>query len=435
MFEALRWRLTAWYVSAFTVVFVVVGLIVFFWVDHRLSREADAAMREVSDASIAAVNRREMSGGHAESSIGLSDDDVRAVLANASLGRAADVFVLLVNPDGTIAANPAEVPAAGLPDEASIKRAAARGEDWRSDNIQGHDLRVRTVAVYTRSGTIDGFIQTGKSLEQRDRSLRTLAIVIAGGGLAGLVLATAGGLVVAGIAIRPVRRNFQRQREFVADASHELRTPLTVIRTNAEALSATSSDDAMGDIVAESKYMTRLLDDLLLLAGSDQEGLDLATARIDLAKIARGAGRAAAKLAEDAGLIFAESIEGPIAVEADPERCREVLLILLDNAVKYTPRGGTITLRAGHDHNDAVVDVLDTGVGVAPEDIPRLFDRFYRVDKARSRALGGAGLGLSIAREIVDAHRGSLQIRSELGKGTTVTMKLPLARRIAQRWV
>jgi signal transduction histidine kinase len=428
MFEALRWRLTAWYVLAFTVVFVVIGVSVFFWVDRRLSHEVDDAISGVSAQARTAVEQAEATEPSAGSGIGLGADEVRGVLANEALGRSADVFVLLVNPDGSLAANPADVATSGLPDRASIDHARSSGQDWRSASIDGHDVRIHSVPIYNRSGALDGFIQTGKSLEPRDRSLRTLALVMAGGGLIGLLLATAGGLVVAGIAIRPVRRSFERQREFVADASHELRTPLTVIRTNAETLSVVNpSDDAVDDIVQESAYMTRLLDDLLMLAGSDQEGIELSLGRVDLAELARSAARAAAKLAADAGLTFDAIVDGALMVRADAERMREVLLILLDNAVKYTPRGGRVTLSARKERGDAIVGVDDTGVGVRAEEIPRLFDRFYRVDKARSRAQGGAGLGLSIAREIMDAHGGTLQFKSEPGKGSSVTMRLPLA--------
>ena len=110
----------------------------------------------------------------------------------------------------------------------------------------------------------------------------------------------------------------------------------------------------------------------------------------------------------------------------DPERCREVLLILLDNAVKYTPAGGSVRLTARTDRAHARIDVTDTGIGIAPEHAGRVFDRFYRVDKARSRARGGTGLGLSIAREIVDAHGGRLDVETQLHRGTTVTMQLAL---------
>ncbi len=419
MFEALRWRLTAWYVFVFAVVFAAIGLVVFVWANHRFSHDVDSPIRNVSDQVQQQVARYD--------DIVESDDDVRRVLAGASLSGSADVFVLLLGPNGDIATNPGNVPTEGLPDRASVLRAAQEGEDWSGFNVGAQDLRVRTTAVY-RNGRLIGYVQAGKSVEERDASLRTMVIVMAGGGLTGLALATIGGLLVAGVAIRPVKRSFERQREFVADASHELRTPLAVIRVNAEAAATSSGDDeALGDIAAEASYMTRLLDDLLLLAGSDREGIDLQFERADLAEFARSASRAASRLAAASGIQLTVEAGEPVPVDADPARCREVLLILLDNAVKYTPVGGAIALRAFRSGSEAVVTVRDTGIGLAPEDAGRVFDRFFRVDKARSRALGGAGLGLSIAREIVHAHHGTLKLDSEIGRGTTVTMRLPLA--------
>lgn len=424
MFEALRWRLTAWYVLVFVLVFVVIGAVVFLWANRRFSSDVDRAIRRVStEAEARAAEYPRISE---------ADGDVRALLANASLSGSADVFVLLLNPDGSIATNPSGIPLTGLPDATSIQHARQSGHDTGTYNIGGQDLRIRTVQVHGPDGTLTGFVQSGKSVQDREASLRTLAIVMAGGGVAGLLLAAIGGLVVAGIAMRPVKRSYERQREFVADASHELRTPLAVIRVNAEAASVRADTvDAISDIAAEAAYMTRLLDDLLLLAGSDREGIDLHVERIDLAEIAGGAARAAARLAEDRQRRFSSDIAGPLVVDGDPERCREVMLILLDNAVKYTQEGGSITLRAYAADGDAVVAVSDTGIGVAQEDIGRLFDRFYRVDKARSRAVGGAGLGLSIAREIMDAQGGTLKVESQPRVGTTVTMRLALARSTA----
>jgi two-component system sensor histidine kinase CiaH len=424
MFEALRWRLTAWYVLVFCSVFVVVGLVVFVWANRRFSGEVDRAIARVSAESVTQVQRHNQ--------IVDADADVRSVLADASLSGSADVFVLLLNPDGSVATNPSNIPLNGLPDAASVDRARQSGQDSRTYMVGGRDLRISTFTVHRPDGTMIGFVQAGKSVEARDASLRTLAIVMAGGGVTGLVLAAVGGLFVAGIAIRPVKRSYERQREFIADASHELRTPLAVIRVNAEAAAVHADDsEAVHDIAAEATYMTRLLDDLLLLAGSDREGIDLRVEQIDLAAIAEGAGHAAARLAEAGGKRLSTEISGPLIVDGDPERCREVMLILLDNAVKYTAEGGSIRLSAQPVEGDAVVTVSDTGVGVPPDEVDRLFDRFYRVDKARSRAVGGAGLGLSIAREIVDALGGSLKIDSRQGVGTSVTMRLPL--RISRR--
>ncbi|HYM15378.1 MAG TPA: ATP-binding protein [Dehalococcoidia bacterium] len=422
MFEALRWRLTAWYVLVFCTVSVVVGLVVFIWASHRFSSEVDNAIARVNVQVLAAV--------HKHRQIIDADADVRSILARASLGGSADVFVLLLHPDGTVATNPSDIPLAGLPNATSVAAARQDGTNLGTYRASGQDLRVRTTAIRGSDGQLIGFVQAGKSVDSREASLQTLVIVMAGGGITGLILSAVGGLFVAGIAIRPVKRSFERQREFVADASHELRTPLAVIRVNAEAASLGADEaGAVSDIAAEATYMTRLLDDLLLLAGSDRDGIDLRIERLDLAEIARSAGRAADRLAQEARCYLQIDVAGPLLVDGDPERCREVMLILLDNAVKYTPSGGTITLRASSVGGEAVVAVSDTGIGVPPDQISRLFDRFYRVDKARSRAVGGAGLGLSIAREIMDALGGSLSIDSQPGSGTTVTMRLSLALR------
>jgi two-component system, OmpR family, sensor histidine kinase CiaH len=421
MFESLRWRLTAWYVLAFATVFTVVGLVVFGWVRHRLLVDVDNAVRQVSDSVRVAVAE--------EGDPASSEAHVRSLLAKSNLSGSADVFVLLLAPDGAIVADPSDIPTTGLPSKAAVDRARVRGEDWRSLSIDGLPLQLRTVAVYETDGKLIGFVQAGKSVQESDASLRTLAIVMAAGGAAGLVLATAGGLFVAGIAIRPVRRGFERQREFVADASHELRTPLAVIRTNAETIAAARpADEAALDIAAEASYMTRLLDDLLLLARSDHGGINMEPRQVDLAPLMQEVGRVASSIAEQANLSLRTDAAGPLLVEADPERCRELLFILLDNAIKYTPAGGQVTLSAASEGDDAVIRVADTGIGVPPEHVPRLFDRFYRVDKARSRAVGGAGLGLSIAHEIVDAHGGAIAIDSIPGTGTTVTVRMKRVR-------
>lgn len=419
MFEALRWRLTAWYVFVFAVVFAVVGVIVFAWASHRFHHDVDSRIRAVSDQARSAVSPYD--------NIATGDADIRRILADASLSGSADVFVLLLDPRGEIAANPSDVPTDGLPDRASVEAALRNGDDWSGYSVGALDLRVRTTAVY-RNGTLIGFVQAGKSVEDRDASLRTLVIVIVGGGLSGLALATVGGLFVAGIAILPVKRSYNRQREFVADASHELRTPLAVIRVNAEsAAGSPSAAEAMVDIADEAMYMTRLLDDLLLLAGSDREGVDLKLSRVDLSDVVRNTARAASGLATASGVGLTVDAAAELPVDVDAERIRQVVLILLDNALKYSSRGGSIVLRAAQSGDDAVVTVTDTGIGIGPDDVERVFDRFYRVDKARSRAVGGAGLGLSIAREIVDAHHGQLKLESELRRGTTVTLRLPLA--------
>ncbi len=173
--------------------------------------------------------------------------------------------------------------------------------------------------------------------------------------------------------------------------------------------------------------MERLAQDLLTLARSDAGGLELMTAPVEVAAVAAEVVRRTSPLAQSKGLdlrLQAESQEA--TVEADPDRLQQLLLILIDNAIKHTPAGGKVDVRVRRHGQHVQVEVADTGSGIPAEHLPRIFDRFYRADKARARQQGGTGLGLAIAKMLVDAHDGQLQITSTLGVGTQATVSLPL---------
>jgi signal transduction histidine kinase len=168
------------------------------------------------------------------------------------------------------------------------------------------------------------------------------------------------------------------------------------------------------------------VDNLLLIARADSGGAKLHTSDIDLTQAVREACLQAAPLFQAKHIKFESDLpDRPIAVQGDAQALRRLFLILIDNAVKYTPSGGSVTVSACETKNAAVVTVADTGIGIPPEDLPHIFERFYRVDKARSREQGGAGLGLSIGRWIVEAHGGRINIESEASRGTTVHVSLP----------
>ncbi|HEY8503658.1 MAG TPA: heavy metal sensor histidine kinase [Gemmataceae bacterium] len=232
--------------------------------------------------------------------------------------------------------------------------------------------------------------------------------------------------------IARLERSFAQARRFTADASHELRTPLTAIRTEAEVALASPTDaeayqQLLGSILEECGRMTRLTDQLLTLAREDAGAAAAEAVPVDLGQLAREVVETLRPLAAAKGLrVRAELGEG-VTVAGDAVRLRQVLLNLLDNAIKYTPEGGTVTARVGRQGQEAVVTVADTGEGIPPEHLPHVFERFYRVDKARSREMGGTGLGLSIAKSIVTAHGGRIGLRSSPGAGTTCTVALPLA--------
>ncbi len=222
---------------------------------------------------------------------------------------------------------------------------------------------------------------------------------------------------------------YQAQQRFVADASHELRAPLTAIQANLEfirrhaELPTADRDEAIAEASREASRLARLVADLLVLARADA-GLPLRRWRMELDRVLLEAFAEARQLARGQRLEIGR-LE-PAMITGDPDRIKQLVLILLDNAIKYTPEGGRVTLELQRTGASAEILVRDTGIGIAPEDLPHVFDRFYRADPARSRDPGGSGLGLAIARWIAEQHGGQITIESSLGLGTTVSVRLPL---------
>jgi two-component system, OmpR family, sensor kinase len=220
-----------------------------------------------------------------------------------------------------------------------------------------------------------------------------------------------------------------RQRRFAADASHELKTPLTSITGYARMLVDWGFEDpgtarkGATRILTESERMRRLVEDLLLLARGDDEDASLELAPNDLGAVAADAVEAARAAADGKVVIEHVPPKEPVEASFDEARIRQAADILLDNAVKYTPEGGVVAAKVGREGGWVRLEVSDTGVGIPPEDLPRVFERFYRVDPAR--APGGAGLGLSIARQIARAHGGEIEARSKPGKGSTFVLRIP----------
>lgn len=223
------------------------------------------------------------------------------------------------------------------------------------------------------------------------------------------------------------------RREFVANVSHELRTPLTSIKSYSETLMDGAIEDIdtaykfLNVINSEADRMTRLVKDLLQLSKLENEQMQWNMQILEFDNLVRSSIEKVELSAKEKGQILeCFSIGDKPRVFADRDRIEQVLLNVLTNAIKYTPEGGKITVYVGRMYSDAYVKVVDSGIGIPEEDIKRVFERFYRVDKARSREMGGTGLGLSIAKEIIEAHKGSISIASQLGKGTEVTVRLPV---------
>ncbi|MBQ7255154.1 MAG: HAMP domain-containing protein [Oscillospiraceae bacterium] len=245
-----------------------------------------------------------------------------------------------------------------------------------------------------------------------------------------------GGVLVVIHDVTEQRRNDQTRREFVANVSHELRTPLTNVKSYAETIISSGSDlpeemrnKFLGVIVNEADRMTRIVQDLLTLSKFDYGKMEMTFTRFSLKEAVQHVCEAERIDAENHRhtLTLALDEGDELPVSGDQERIEQVVMNVVSNAIKYTPDGGKIRVSAGRDGKNLFVLVSDNGIGIPEKDLPHLYERFYRVDKARSRQSGGTGLGLSIAQEILNLHNGSIRIESVFGEGTDVRLSLPAA--------
>jgi two-component system, OmpR family, sensor kinase len=332
--------------------------------------------------------------------------------------------------------------------------------------------RLYALPMAAPDGAIRGYLETGVSMERLDQSMDRLRMLLIGMSAVGLLAALLGGWAVAGSALRPVSamadtaraialsRGFSRrlphlgrrdelgqlastfnemlasleeayraQQRFVADASHELRAPLTAIQGNLELLERAphlpedAKAEALSYLRLETGRLSRLVTDLLSLAHADA-GQSMRQEIVELDRLLLEVFREARMLARGQKLAVLDLDQ--IQVQGDPDRLKQLLLILVDNAIKYTPESGQVRLTLRREAGAAMVTVSDTGIGIDPEDLPHLFDRFYRADKARARDQGGTGLGLAIAKWIAERHGGHITVESAPGSGTTVSVQLPV---------
>jgi len=226
---------------------------------------------------------------------------------------------------------------------------------------------------------------------------------------------------------------FKRIVQFTADASHELRTPIAVIRTTAELMqeqprTASEYEEANAQILSEAERTSELIENLLTLARADSQAAQILFSDLDLSEAATDAINSTASLAEAKSIrLHANIPDGPVPVLGDRAAIRRLVIVFVDNAIKYSSSGSDIIVSVTADETFATVEVKDGGIGIADQEMPHIFERFYRADKARSREMGGVGLGLSIAKWIADAHRARIEVESHLGKGSSFRAVFPLS--------
>jgi signal transduction histidine kinase len=331
-------------------------------------------------------------------------------------GNLAPVFV--VPPAGSLAVGGQPI----IADLAAVAHAQQAGSDLRTVQLSD-SARLRLLTYSIGGGAV---LQVGRLLNDQDQLLsQYLAGLLVLGSIASLLLALASWML-AGRSIKPAQRAWDQQQQFISNASHELRTPLTLMRANADyALRSSSTDErekSLHDIVGEVDYMNRLVEDLLLLSRLDAHRLTLANEPVVLEELLNETARQVEKLAATKSVnLNVESTAG--TVRGDRVRLRQVLLILLDNALRFTPSGGTIRMASKVNNREVVITVADSGPGIPPEHLPHIFDRFYQVPGQTGDERGN-GLGLSIAKGLVEAHHGKIGITSQPGNGTSVRIVL-----------
>ncbi len=322
-------------------------------------------------------------------------------------------------------------------------------QHWQTiTDSKGNIYHQISVGLHTNNQQDWGYFQVGRSLQDFNDYLSTVRLILKLGLPTALILIGFSSWLLAGLAMKPIYASYRQIQQFTADAAHELRTPLAASQATVESallmpqLDEKEAREILRTIDRQNRRLTQLVADLLLLACMDNQPIAVSAAR-PYGGCANEEDRpqlcclndlvgdlveelAAMAIASGVALTSEFRVQQQLNAVGDADRLYRLVANLIVNAIQYTPAGGKVTVILDCTHTDAIIQVQDTGIGIAAADVGRIFDRFYRVNSDRSRHTGGSGLGLAIAQTIARAHRGSLTTRSELGCGSTFFLRLPL---------
>ena len=446
LFHKTRWRLAIWYTMVMGLILILCGFAVYQVIIQAylvsIKRELESVtgtLHNVIEPTLKQPGRTEPVFQLALPNICLAESicSTQNIFSNSRLTHTGhDIFSLLyknkqyyirfVDGSGRLIA------VAGFrPDELPPMRTQV----WQTvKDSQGNRYSQKSLPLHTQDNQFWGYIQVGRSLKELDNRLAALKLVL-GLGLPITVLIVGGSSWwLAGLAMRPIDRSYKQMQQFTSDASHELRTPLAAINATVESvldlehLAEQEARDILASIKRQNHRLVELVQDLLLLSRLNQPTLAIQRLPCCLNVLINDLLEEFSALASAANLQLTSSVlcHQPLYIIGDEDQILRLFYNLIANAIQYTPAGGYVAVILKRSNGDAVIEVEDTGIGIAPDEQKLIFDRFHRVNSDRSRSTGGSGLGLAIATAIVQAHGGSIQVQSQLGKGSTFIVHLPL---------
>jgi signal transduction histidine kinase len=421
LLRATRWRLVAWSGGLTLAVLLVLGATIYASVSRSMADEARAVLE--SRASLMAPIIVMRGGIQPSGPLTIAIDEAAAGVT--FLGPSSGSLAMVVAPAGQVSGVPGPiVTSLGLPNEEGVEAARAGETDVREADVAGRRVRVLSLPVETDGGMF--VVQVLQDLAAEERALGALRTVLLVGGIAVLGAALLLGWLYAGRALVPIRESMRRQREFAADAGHELRTPLSVVKAAIEeARRSTGGGRIAGpldEIDRQADRLSELVDELLVFARMEAGTIELERKPVRLDEAVVATTERMTAVARGAGVTL-EASPTPVTVAGDRRRLEQLIGILVDNAVRHSPSGATVSIGLEEADRRAVLTVDDSGPGIPDDELPRIFDRFYR---ARTATDGGVGLGLAIARWVADGHGGSVAAENRPQGGARFVVSLPV---------
>ena len=463
---SIRSRLTAWYVILLAIILILFSVLLNYFLSKRLYESVDNSLT-VSATVVSTSATMRLTG----SPLPGLDQFFDQFLREGNLNK----FYRIYDGSGSVGSRSGNISASEFPLSGTAYADALKGiNSYETFKVGGkHPIRVITMPVMVNDKLVN-LVQVGTSLQAVQETLRNLKIILFTAVPSVLIFAALFARFMARRALKPISRiidtardigqgqelskripvlkikdelgqlaltfnemmnrlenSFKQMRQFSSDASHELRTPLTVLKGQNELiLSKRRKPEEYQEVISsnleEINYMSKVLEDLFLLSKSDENQVGLNCKQFNLKPLVEEVCKHAEVLAEEKNIKIIIAFLEAVEIKGDEVRLRQMSWNILQNGIKYTQCGGELKVSLQNGGDFALMTIQDTGIGIPEEDLGFIFNRFYRVDKARSRDEGGSGLGLSICRQIAEAHKGTIEVESKLGVGTRFKIRLPL---------